>query len=184
MQAAAGYANEEALAYFNRALELTPETKRRARFDTLLKRERVFDLLGKRSQQRQDLKELAYLADHFDEATFLRARIATDRHNWKSTCSDHAAAKASARGSIQQMEREPPGRPRAAELLVDAHLLETWACSYPANCRGQGAAGYRIVVGPRTRLYSRRIQRAGAIRHVELVSQATTLQPLTYWSRR
>ncbi len=127
-QAATGYANEEALAYFNRALQLTPEAEARARFDILLKRERIFDLLGKRSQQRQDLTELAHLADRFDDAPFLRAQIAARRAQLEIDVSDYAAAKASARTSIREMESGDASTDgRAAELLVDAHLLETRA---------------------------------------------------------
>jgi hypothetical protein len=126
-QAATGYANEEALAYFNRALQLTPEAQARARFDILLKRERIFDLLGKRSQQRQDLTDLAHLADRFDDAPFLRAQIAARRAQLEIDVSDYAAAKASARASIREMEAGASTYVRAPELLVDAHLLETRA---------------------------------------------------------
>lgn len=125
--AAKSYANDEALAYFNRALELTPEAEARTRFDTLLKRERVLDLLGKRSAQRQDLTELAQLADQFDEAPFLRAQIATRAAQLEIDLGDYAAARDSANVSIREMEAAAPAHPRAAELLVDAHLLETRA---------------------------------------------------------
>ncbi len=125
VQAATSYANEEALAYFNRTLELTPETEPRSRFDTLLKRERVYDLLGKRSEQRQDLAELAQLADEFDGAALLRARVATRKAQLEIDAGDQSAARASAREAIREMEAEPRMQTKAAELLVDAHLLET-----------------------------------------------------------
>ena len=125
VQAASNYANEEALAYFNRTLELTPEKEARGRFETLLKRERVYDLLGKRSEQRRDLAELAQLANQFDEAAFLRARVATRKAQLEIDAGDHSAARASAQEAIQELEVEPLLQPRAAEVLVDAYLLET-----------------------------------------------------------
>jgi predicted ATPase/class 3 adenylate cyclase len=123
-QAATSYANEEALAYFSRALELTPGAEPRARFDTLLKRERVFDLLGRRSEQRQDLTELSHLADGFDEAPFLRAQIATRRAQLEIDVGDYALATSSAQAAIREIEGDVHTRTHAADLLVDALLLE------------------------------------------------------------
>jgi class 3 adenylate cyclase/tetratricopeptide (TPR) repeat protein len=126
-QAAESYANDEALAYFNRALGLTSESETRARLETLLKRERVFDLLGKRSEQRRDLTELARLAGQFDEASLLRAQIAIRQAQLEIDVGDYAAARASAQASIGEMEVDMPTLAPAPELLVDAHLLETRA---------------------------------------------------------
>lgn len=61
-QAARKFANQEALAYFNRALALTPESDPAGRYQLLLSRESVHKLLGEREAQRQDLTELKALA--------------------------------------------------------------------------------------------------------------------------
>ena len=61
-RAAAQFANEEAVRYLSRALELTPGDERRERYELLLARERVRDLLGQRDAQQQDLAELEVLA--------------------------------------------------------------------------------------------------------------------------
>ncbi len=54
-QAAARYANEEAIEYFTRALELTPEANAEERFDLLMLREELNSLCGNREDQSKDL---------------------------------------------------------------------------------------------------------------------------------
>lgn len=122
-QAAASYANDEALAYFNRTLNLMSAGDTRGRFDTLLKRERLYDLLGKRTEQRQDLAELARLADQFDDAPFLRAQIATRQAQLEIDVGDYAAAGSSARAAIREIETAARPGSHAPDRLVDALLL-------------------------------------------------------------
>jgi len=126
-QAAASFANDEALAYFNRGLNLISPGDARARFDTLLKRERVYDLLGKRMEQRQDLAELTRLADQFDDAPFLRAQIATRQAKLEIDVSDYRAAQASVQSAIREIEADAKTRRQAPDLLVDALLLQARA---------------------------------------------------------
>ncbi len=126
-QAAASYANDEALVYFNRALDLTPETETRARFDTLSKRERVFDLQGKRLEQRLDLAKLTQLAGQLDDAPVLRAQIAIRQAKLEIDVGDLAAAMSSARAAIQEIEGDAHTHGHAPELLVDALLMEAQA---------------------------------------------------------
>ena len=66
-RAARQYANQEALAYLNRALELTTEEKNAERFDILCVRVQVFSLLGERQAQEGDLSTLAQLVDFVDD---------------------------------------------------------------------------------------------------------------------
>lgn len=61
-QAMARYALAEALAAFNRALQLTPEDDPRTRFNILLQRERIYSLQSARDLQAADLEELEHLA--------------------------------------------------------------------------------------------------------------------------
>lgn len=63
-QAAAAFANAEAVSYFSRALALTPPTEAEARYGLLRARERVYDLLGEREAQDRDLAEMQQLAAH------------------------------------------------------------------------------------------------------------------------
>ena len=52
------YSNEDAIAYFSRALELTETQDYEARYEFLSEREIVFQLMGKRDQQYGDLEKL------------------------------------------------------------------------------------------------------------------------------
>lgn len=61
--AAAQYENEEAATYFSRALLLTEVNDWAARYALLLQRESVYNLLGQRPAQAQDLTELHMLAE-------------------------------------------------------------------------------------------------------------------------
>lgn len=60
-RATARFANVEALRYFNRGLELTPDEDFEGRFELLLRREAVYDLMGEREAQEEDLVELRRL---------------------------------------------------------------------------------------------------------------------------
>jgi predicted ATPase/class 3 adenylate cyclase len=57
-QAAAQFANAEALQYFSRALALTPPGERQTILEILLARENIYDLLGERDKQQKDLLAL------------------------------------------------------------------------------------------------------------------------------
>lgn len=61
-QAAGQFANEDAIRYFTRALELTPEDNLEARYQLLLGREGVYSLIGKRDTQLIDLTALELLS--------------------------------------------------------------------------------------------------------------------------
>jgi predicted ATPase/class 3 adenylate cyclase len=129
-QAAAQFANEEALAYFNRALTLAGADRSRQRFDTLMKRERVFDLMGKRREQRQDLDELAGLANGFEDSAHLQAQLALRRAKLEIDEGDYQAAKASARTAIQELTTIAQAGGGSQDLRVDALWLEARAMFY------------------------------------------------------
>lgn len=60
--AAARFANIEAVDYLTRALALTPEMDKTARYELLSAREQIFDVQGEREQQRVDLNALEQIA--------------------------------------------------------------------------------------------------------------------------
>ncbi len=62
-EAQVAFANEAALSYMERALELAPETDYAERFALFVVREQVYSNLGKREAQEQDLKALSALAE-------------------------------------------------------------------------------------------------------------------------
>ncbi len=57
-QAAERYANEEAIEYFTRALEMTPETELEKRYELLLLRESIYSQKGDVELQQQDIDTL------------------------------------------------------------------------------------------------------------------------------
>ena len=63
--AAAQYANREAIAYFSRALALISPDDLAAHYDLLRQREQVYDLLGERERQWQDISRLLELTAHW-----------------------------------------------------------------------------------------------------------------------
>ncbi|HET9221436.1 MAG TPA: AAA family ATPase, partial [Roseiflexaceae bacterium] len=72
------FANDAALDYLSRALELTPATDAVARYDLLMVREEVYDRQGARVAQAQDLDALEALAAHLDD-DIRRAEIGVRR---------------------------------------------------------------------------------------------------------
>lgn len=135
-QAAAGFANDEALDYFARALRCLSSDDLADRFELLLRRQAIHDLQGRHDQQRADLAELAQLAPRLDHAVERQARVATQRARLDISVGDYAAARAGAQAAIAAIESDAPTREHAGELLVDALQLEARALFFA----GQAAA--------------------------------------------
>lgn len=107
-QAAASYANEEALAGFTQVLAWLPADALTERVDTLLRRESIHDLLGRHDARRADLAELDALAGRLDDAVAaarLRARLALRRAQLEFDVGNYAAAAAGAQAAVDR----PPG---------------------------------------------------------------------------
>jgi len=98
-QAAAKFANAEAVACFSRALELTPQTDTAGRYALLLARERVYSLRGERDAQKQDLAALKELAASLGDRQ--RAEVALRQANYSDRTGDYPAAIAGAQAAIR-----------------------------------------------------------------------------------
>lgn len=61
------YANEAALSYLDRALVLSPETDYAERFALLSTREKVYQIIGKREAQKQDVMAIVELAEALND---------------------------------------------------------------------------------------------------------------------
>ncbi len=109
-QAAARFANAEALADLTHALELLPETNVATRTDLLLIRENVYDILGNRTAQAQDLAQLAELTSALAvleapaTAAARRAELALRQAGYAYAVSDFAGAVVAAQTAIQQAD--------------------------------------------------------------------------------
>jgi predicted ATPase/class 3 adenylate cyclase len=99
-QAAAQFANAEAVAYFTRALELTHEQDEAGRYALLLAREKVYELQGAREAQRRDLDSLHALAETMNDAQ-RKAAVALLRAQYADITSDYATAIRAAQTAIE-----------------------------------------------------------------------------------
>jgi len=98
-QASAQFANEEAVSYFTRALELTPEEDLAVRYELLLARERVCDVQGAREAQRRDLSSLEALANALQDDR-RRGEVALRDAWYAIQTSNHSPAVAAAERAI------------------------------------------------------------------------------------
>jgi tetratricopeptide (TPR) repeat protein len=98
-QAASRYANEDAITYYSEALALLAETEQAARFDLLLAREALYNLLGQRPAQRQDLESVAALAEAMDDDG-QRMKSTLRRASYEEETGNFAAAIALARQAV------------------------------------------------------------------------------------
>jgi adenylate cyclase len=115
--AAARFANQVALDYLSRALELAPEADMDERWVLLLARETLYDLLGARDAQARNLAFLEALAEQLDddrrraELAVLQARYGNAIDDYSNTLvtAERAANAAAAAGAV------------ASEAAADLH---------------------------------------------------------------
>jgi predicted ATPase/class 3 adenylate cyclase len=93
------FANEAALSYLERALALAPERDYAERFDILLARYQIYDILGNAEAQNQDVTSLAALAEALDD-NGRRARAAISRSIHAHNICDYPAAIAAAQQAV------------------------------------------------------------------------------------
>ncbi|MBN2002787.1 MAG: tetratricopeptide repeat protein [Anaerolineae bacterium] len=114
-QAAAQFANTEALRYLTRALELTPQTALAEQYEILLARETIYTLQGNWELQRQDMEALEKLAQALDVPH--QAEVALRRAQYAEVAGDYAAAIAAAQDAIQLAHTAQDLRREAAGYL-------------------------------------------------------------------
>ena len=91
--AARQYANQDALLYLGRALELTPSEDQPARLRLLMQREKVYDLQAERELQAQDLAALEQIAQQAGDAKIM-ATLALRQAYYAEVTSDYPQAVA------------------------------------------------------------------------------------------
>ena len=99
-QAAAQFANSEAIRYLSRALELTPPAKLEQRYELLLAREQVYGLQGSREAQSQDLAALAELVQAYPDDCW-QAEVTLRQAAYAEATSDYPTAVARAQTAAQ-----------------------------------------------------------------------------------
>jgi len=120
-QAARSYANEMAADYFSKALALTSDPAER--FELLLERERVHDLMGDRSRQRADLEELQRLIESATEDS-KRAAVYNRLAYWHASQGDYAAALMAAETGLAAARRQGDGD--AAAIALQQIAATAW----------------------------------------------------------
>lgn len=113
-QAAAQFANADAVSYFSRAVALleqvddSPVPVRQQHYALLLGREGVYGLLGEREAQTADLAQLQALADEMDDDR-RRAEVALRHAAYNEAIGDFPAALVAAQAAILSAERAGDG---------------------------------------------------------------------------
>ncbi|MEM7032622.1 MAG: tetratricopeptide repeat protein, partial [Chloroflexota bacterium] len=89
------YANEDALQYLSRAINLTSDLELQERYELLLAREGVLHLQGKREQQSQDLATLSLIADQIADqdggVVNFQTEVALRQANYAEAIGDYTA---------------------------------------------------------------------------------------------
>lgn len=136
-QAAAAYANEQALEHFALALARLPAHDTAARADVLLRCEALHDLLGQHEQRQQSLDAVQSLVPSGGaEATLLQTTLASRRAKLAIDLGDYAAARAHAERAVRSIEAQPALARDHATLRIAALLLVARALF----CAGEAAA--------------------------------------------
>jgi predicted ATPase len=106
-QAAAQFAHAEAVAYFSRALDLTPDDEQARQYALLMAREKVYDVQGAREEQKRDLATLQRLAQALADDTPLpaggsrQAEVGLRQAHYDETIGNYPAAIAAAQEAIR-----------------------------------------------------------------------------------
>ncbi len=100
IQAAAGHANRQAAEYFSKALALCSRTDMEERYQLLLGREQVYDLLGERTLQSVDLDALEKMALQSGQPE-KQAEVGLRRSQWAINHSDYEGSIKTAEKAIQ-----------------------------------------------------------------------------------
>jgi len=93
------YANQNAVTYLGRALELTPGTAYAERYALLLAREMVYDLQAKREAQAQDISALKELAEIVADDR-QRVEVALCQARYAESTADYAVAIVEAQRAV------------------------------------------------------------------------------------
>ncbi len=108
--AAAQFANEEAVAYYSRAIELTPESDLETLYQLRAARENLYDLQGDRELQAQDLDTLTQLAQLLDTqqaTTWRQVEVALRQAAYNDNTGDYSASLAAAQQAVGLAQMMP-----------------------------------------------------------------------------
>ena len=135
------YANQAAITYLSNALQLTPRTAYVERYDLLLSREAVYDVLGTREAQHRDITELHALAQILHDES-RQTEVYLREARYVESVSDYLAAIAAAQAAIRLAETGHAVQHAAAGYLQQGRAL--WQQGEMAAARAQLAQALRL----------------------------------------
>jgi tetratricopeptide (TPR) repeat protein len=162
--AAARFANMDALDYLSRAIAMTPESDDAARYALLLTRERVYDRLGDRSSQAQDLAELARLAAALGDP-LRQAEVAVRRANYGEAAADYPGMIVAAQDAIDLARA-------AGDVGIEAHGHLWWGRALWYLGDQEAARPHVEAALSLARTAGRRVVEADSLRTLALVCGA------------
>lgn len=160
--AARRYANAEALYAFNRALELLPAGEPERRFEILLAREAVYDLLGQPEERSRDLDELSTLARQLDTPRH-QAQVLLRRAAYNFSISEFPVALEAARGTSELAHAAG-----ALDLAAESALLQ--AAVLIRQAAFETAAEFANLALDLARRQQRPDIQASSLRHLGLIA--------------
>lgn len=134
-QAAARYANDEALEHFERALQRLPAQARAERFELLVLREAILALQGRHDLRRSHLAEMDRLAQALPDPQDAHAQVAVARARLDIDTGDHMAARVWAHSALAALDSAKTGERARAERRVDALQQEARAIFFGGNAQ-------------------------------------------------
>jgi tetratricopeptide (TPR) repeat protein len=141
-QAAAAYANEEAAQFYRRALALTPPDDLEARFRLLRSREKICALQGAQEERRQDLDEMAVLADTLgDEGRRAEVALLWARYNEERSAYPEAIEAAQ-----RAIDLARPATSPAAVAAYNTWSRALWKQGALDQARQKAEAGLALAV--------------------------------------
>jgi class 3 adenylate cyclase/tetratricopeptide (TPR) repeat protein len=143
-QAAARYANAEAVSYFSRVLVLLPEDALAERYDLLLAREKVLDLQGAREAQRQDLAALQSLAGALRDDR-RRVEVTLRRASYAHLTSDYPETVALAEEAVRLARALADASSEATALLQLGQTF--WVMGNNLRARAELQQGLALARG-------------------------------------
>ena len=121
-EAAAGYANDEALDYYSRAISLVSENQPAVLYDLLMAQEKIHDLQGAREKQWQDITKLIDLAKSIGDNHKLASVMQTQ--GWLAfNTGDYESAIEDAEQIVHLLDGSQPLNSELVRIMVDSYEL-------------------------------------------------------------
>jgi tetratricopeptide (TPR) repeat protein len=169
-QAAGQFDQEAAESWLSRALDLTPDEERDARYELLMARERVYHLGGEREKQAADLAVLAELAgvagESVDVSPLWAGQVLIRQAAYAEAVSDYPAAVKAASEALAQAEAVGDGSLAAAALVSLGGALWRQGAYAAARERYQDGQAQAEAAGAQAELASN-LKGQGAVAYVQ-----------------